>query len=150
MLAIEQITRPVAFSDPLNRRRLVASNVKIDVPVASITWGDAGDIAAAHEVEGIPDNPLNFQVINCDDRFTELSRKEDFMRIENPLDSEDYVNLKRPRELIFDRKSENQLNTQNYNKTTIWKTAVETATFSTVDFNSKKCASRFSLTPPND
>lgn len=147
---LESIVRPFQRPDTFRTRRIVAHAEKVEVGTATISWGAAGTIAGAEEVE---DLGVAFTVITCDDEYDE--RPEDRKEVEDRITqvladgtevTENFVDVKRPTYLAFDKKSE--FEKMNYEKTTSWQTAVETATFTTVDINNKKCMSRYNLKPP--
>lgn len=137
------IVRPFQRDVPQSTRRIIASNTKIDVEPAIISWGRAGTIAGAQEIDQVDETGTGFTVLTCDDKYEELDRREQTVRIENPDDPNQYVMEARPTYIAFGKKSE--FEAANYEKTTSFKTAIETAEFSTVDFNNKKCKASYEL-----
>lgn len=140
---LEAVVRPFARPDSLARRRIVASNTKVEVSPAIITFGKSGTIVGAQEIEAIDESGTGFTVITCDDRYEETNRVQQQARIENPDDSDQYVIVNRASQIEFNKVSEWEM--ANYNKTTTWQTAIETAEFSTVNINNKKCKATFDL-----
>lgn len=138
-----EIVRPFETRAPQSKRRLVASNTKIDVDPAIITWGRSGTIPGAQEIVAIDETGVSFQVIDCDDRYEETDRTEVTKRIENPDDPDQYVMVARPTYIAFNKLSEWEK--ANYNKTTEWKTAFEVAGFSTINNSNKMCRSGYTL-----
>lgn len=142
-MSLEQLVRPFARPDALSRRRIVASNLKIEVTPAIISWGAAGSIAGAQEIEAIDEGGTAFTVLSCDDRYEEVDRGERAARVENPDDPNQYVMVNRPTYIAFNKASEWEA--ANYTKTTTWQTAIETAEFSTININNKKCRATYEL-----
>lgn len=147
MAGMEAIVRPFARPNSLATRRIVASNTKIEVGTAVISWGKSGTIAAAHQIDAIDESGTNFTVVTCDDKYDELSRKEDPVRITQTLDDgttnpDNFVDVNRPYELAFRKTSETD---PRQNTTQTWSTSIETAGFSTVGFNNQQCKGVFRL-----
>ena len=144
MIGVEQLVRPIAFSDPLSRRRIVASPDKIEVEAATLVWGAAGTITAPNEIEEVDDG-VNFTVITCDDQFQEVERESVIVRITRVDEAgvevpDEFVDVERPTKLKFER-----VVVSSYNKTTNWTTAVETAVFSTTGGGNQKCYSSYKM-----
>lgn len=148
MAGLESIVRPFARPDSLATRRIVANNTKIEVGAAVISWGKAGAIAAAHQIDAIDETGTSFTVDLIDEEYTEESRKTDVRRIEQTLPNgttnpDNFVDLERPYQVIFKKED---LGSKQPNQTEVWSTAVETANFSTVNPNNKTGKSKFNLT----
>lgn len=147
MAGLESIVRPFARPDSLATRRIVAKREKVEATPAVITWGKAGTLAAAHQIEAIDESGVNFTVVLCDDKYDELSRKEDPVRITQTLDDgttnpDNFVDVQRPYEMSFKKVSETD---PRRNSSQVWSTAIETANYSTVGFNNKQCKGIFRL-----
>lgn len=138
-----EIVRPFESRAPQSKRRLVATNVKLDIEPAVISWGRSGTIAGAREIEAIDETFTSFQVIDCDDRYEETDRKEVTKRIENPDDPDAFVMVARPTFIAFNKLSE--WDKANYNKTTEWKTTFDVAGFATMNNSNKQCRSGYTL-----
>lgn len=146
MAGLEGIIRPFQRPDTLARRRLVATNTKIDVTPAVISWGTSGTLASAHQVDEI-DPGGGFTIISCDDQYEEKSRLIDVRRIEQTLpdgtkNPDNYIDLERPYRVYFEKK---ELASQQRGVTQTWTTAFDTAVFQTMNNDSKKCQSTFTL-----
>lgn len=147
MAGLESIVRPFVRPDSLATRRIIASSEKIEVQPAIISWGTAGNIAAAHQVEEVDQTGTNFVVLNLNDKYTELDRKSDVRRIVQTLpdgttNPDNYVDLNRPYQVIFEKLDPAS---QRQNETQVWSTAFETAQFSTVNNENAKSKSTFNL-----
>lgn len=143
----EQVVRPFQRPDTLARRRLVAANVKVDIQAATISWGTAGTLASAHQVDEI-DPGGSFTVLTCDDKYEETQREVDSRRIVQTLpdgttNPDNFVDLERPYRVYFEKK---ELATQQRGVTQTWTTAFDTAVFRTTSNADKKCRSTFTLT----
>lgn len=145
---LEQVVRPFQRPQTIATQRIVATGEKVEVGTAIISWGQAGTLPGAEEVEEIEEDPVQtaFEVIDCDDEYEELDRNEETVRI-TQIDeagnevAENFVDVKRPKEISFEKLTEKK----PYDKTTTWTTAVETANFSTTDINDKKCKATYKL-----
>lgn len=142
---LEQVVRPFVRPNSLATRRLVATAEKIDVEPAIITWGAVGSIPGAEQVEQLG-GAIN--VITCDDFFDEIdgSRKSNTYRITQKLEdgtevAENFIDIARPYQLAFHKNTDQP----NYDKTTTWKTSIETADFQTNDINDEKCKATYNL-----
>jgi hypothetical protein len=115
MAGIETIVRPFETPNSLARRRLVATNTKIPVSPARISWGSAGTLASAHQVEEVPTDG-SFTVLKCDDAYQEIkdSRKVDVRRIVQVLERDasgnptktnpdNFIDLERPYRVFFEK-----------------------------------------------
>lgn len=147
-MAIESIVRPFARPDSLSRKRLVASREKIEVEPAVISWGRAGTLPTAHQIEAIDETGINFQVINLDDKYTEIDRKVDVRRIEQQLPNgttnpDNYIDLERPYSVRFEKVD---LASSRVNETQVWATSIETTAFRTMNPDqNRKAKSVFNL-----
>lgn len=144
-----EIVRPFERPNALATSRIVATNKKIPAAAATISWGKAGTLPGAQEIEAIDPAGLSFTVLTCDDEYEEIpgTRRNVTKRITqiddngNPV-PENYIDLARPTELYFWKQGDKA---PNYNKTTTWQTNVDTASFSTMNDNNKKCRSNYKL-----
>jgi len=141
---LESIVRPFARPDTLARRRIIASSVKIDVPAATISWGRAGTLPGAQQIEEIDPLGTSFTVLTCDESYDEVrgSRRTVTKRIEKADDPSIYIDVERPTEITFLKASQFP---QNYNKTTTWQTNVETTGFTTVNLSNRACRAIYKL-----
>lgn len=147
MAGLESIVRPFARPDSLATRRIIASAEKIEVGTAVISWGKAGTIAAAHQIDAIDPTGTSFTVDLIDEEYTEQDRLTDVKRIEQMLpdgttNPDNFVDLNRPYQVTF-RKVE--LDSKRPNQTQTWSTAIETAGFSTINKNNQTGRSKFNL-----
>lgn len=146
MAGLEGVVRPFQRPDTLARRRLIASNTKIDVGAANISWGTSGTLASAHQIDEIPVDG-SFTVMLCDDKYEETSRQVDVRRIVQKLpdgtqNPDNFIDLERPYRVYFEKK---ELASQRRNETQTWTTAFDTAAFETTNSGDKKCRSVFTL-----
>jgi hypothetical protein len=154
MAGIESIVRPFARPDWLARRRLVATNTKVPVTPARISWGTSGTLASAHQVDEIPTDG-SFTVLQCDDTYEEIadSRKVDVRRIVQVLERDasgnptktnpdNFVDLERPYRVFFEKV---ELASQQRGVTQTWTTAFDTAVFQTNNLNQNVCKQTFTL-----
>ena len=145
MSNLEQVVRPFQRPDVLARQRIIASSTKITVADAIISWGVAGTVNGAQEIEAIDELGTAFVVLDCDDEYEEIARQSQTRRI-TQVDSagntvpENFVDVQRPTEITFWKAGENA---KNYNKTTTWQTVFATAQFSTINDRNKKCKSNY-------
>lgn len=145
---LESIVRPFVRPNSLSTQRIVASREKVEVEPAIISWGTAGSLASAHQIEAIPEDPgVSFTVLMCDDEYTEKSRQVDVMRIEQTLpdgtkNPENYIDLERPYKVFFEKK---ELASQQRGVTQTFTTRFENTQFSTTNSSNQKCQSKFSL-----
>lgn len=147
MSNLESIVRPFQRPDSLARKRIVASNTKIDVQPAIISWGKSGTITAAHQIDQIDPTGAEFTVITCDDNFTEVGRKVDQIRVEQTLpdgtrNPDNYVDLDRPYQVTMKKESETE---PAKNTTQTWSTSISQSGFKTVGFNNKDCQSKYNF-----
>lgn len=147
MAGIESIIRPFARPDSLATKRIIASSEKIDVQAAVISWGKAGTIAAAHQIDAIDETGSSFTVDLIDEEYDEQSRKTDTRRITQTLpdgttNPDNFVDLDRPYQVTFEKV---ELDGKRPNETQVWSTSIETAGFSTVNPANKKGRSKFNL-----
>lgn len=63
-----------------------------------LCWGQVGKLAEGKLVVGD-----SFEVLDCDERHNEISRKTDDIRIENPDDSEQWVEVRRANETTYNK-----------------------------------------------
>lgn len=106
MAGLEGVIRPFVRPDTLARRRLVASNTKVDVTPAIISWGTSGTLASAHQVEQVDPDGVTIEI--CKDDYVETKRFSDVMRIEQKLpdgtfNPDNFVDLDRPYKVYFER-----------------------------------------------
>lgn len=146
MAGLESIVRPYQRPDTLARRRLIASNTKIDVTPAVISWGTGGTLASAHQIDEIPQDG-SFTVLTCDDQYEETKRLVDVRRIVQTLPNgttnpDNFIDLERPYRVYFEKK---ELASQQRGITQTWTTAFDTAQFETTNNSDKKCQSTFTL-----
>jgi hypothetical protein len=144
-MGFEILVRPFERPQSIQRKRLVASNTKIDVSPARITFGQAGQIASPTQIE---DAGSTFSVLTCDDKYIESSRQTTQMRIVQKLpdgtqNPDNFVDLDRPYEVKFEKI---ELASQKRGETQVWSNTFETAQFETTNPNTQnKCQSTFEL-----
>lgn len=145
---LEKIVRPFQRPDSLSTKRIVATEEKIQVSPATLSWGRPGTLPAAHQIEAIDETGISFTVVNSDDKFTELDRKVDVRRIEQTLpdgtlNPDNYIDLERPYTVRFEKVD--KIATRQ-NETQVWSTAIETEGFRTMNPNNdRKGKSIFNL-----
>lgn len=147
MAGIESIVRPFARPDSLATRKIIASAEKVDVATAVKTWGVAGQIAAAHQIEAIDETGVNFTVKLIDEEYDEQERKTDVRRIIQTLpdgttNSDNFVDVNRPYQVTFTKV---ELDSKRPNETQVWSSAFETAGFTTMNKNNQTGRSKFNL-----
>lgn len=76
-----------------------------------LCWGKVGNLPEGTLVTGD-----SFEVLDCDERHNEKSRKTDDIRIENPDDSEQWVEVRRANEIVF-KKTEKKVKAPKNNST---------------------------------
>lgn len=136
-MPLESIVRPFQRPDRLATRRLIAASTKIDVGEAVISWGKAGTIPGATQIdEPDEDSSFSFTVKDCDEGFQELSRKVTPIRIEQEGVPENFVIFNRIDEMKMTKdtkpKESNTTNWVSYveialanSTTTTWRTAFD-------------------------
>lgn len=68
-----------------------------------LCWGKAGKLA-----EGQLDTGDSFELVDCDEKHKEASRKTDNIRIENPEDDQQWVEVQRANTLVFNKTEKKQ------------------------------------------
>lgn len=68
-----------------------------------LCWGQVGKLAEGELVTGD-----SFEVLDCDERQKEASRRTDNIRIENPDEPEDWVEVDRANTLVFHKTEKKQ------------------------------------------
>lgn len=147
MAGLESIVRPFVRPDSLATRKLIASREQVEVTDATISWGEAGTLAAAHEIDQIDPTGLDFTVKLIDEEYIEQERKTDVRRIEQTLPNgttnpDNFVDLDRPYKITFKKMDPAS---SRPNQTQVWSTSIETANFKTLNPNKKDTNSRFNL-----
>lgn len=145
MAGFEILVRPFERPAPIQKRRLVASNEKIEVTPARITFGQAGQLAQPTQIDDASDS--SFTVKLCDDKYVETARKTDQLKITQTLPNgtknpDNFVDLDRPYEVKFEKI---ELASQQRGETQIWSNTFETAQFETTNSANKKCVGTFEL-----
>lgn len=119
MQNLEQIIRPFQNTDVLSRRRIISNSTKGATEEVVIEWGAPGDAPAATEITHDPaTGGISFEVVHCDDKFSEKDRKFDTIRISQPDNPENYVDVQRINKITFNKKSEGNNMTMYNNSTT--------------------------------
>lgn len=144
---MEALVRPFQRPDRFIRQRLIAARAKQDVSSAVISWGAAGDVPTPHQIEDASDF-FNFQLVDCNDRYTEASRRTTPQRITNPNDSGQYIDWDRIEQITFTKNEKQDPEASVANKlatsfTTHW--AIGSDWHVVFDPDNRKCQSRFSL-----
>lgn len=147
MQSLEQIIRPFQSRDILSNRRIVSKSTKIPTQEVIVEWGTAGEMPAATEIEKDEEGGINFQVVDCDDKYDEKDRKFNTIRIENPDDPSQYVMVERINQITFNKKSESQNMTMYNNSTTTFVPVpnFDNNTYFSNDDDNKQCNSAFIL-----
>lgn len=148
-MALESIVRPFQRPNSLATRRIVASAEKIDVAPAIISWGKAGTLAQAHQIDEIDESGVNFTVVSCDDEYREDTAKTkiDVRRIVQTLpdgttNPDNFVDLERPYQVFFEKK---ELASSLRNTTTSWSTWFPDSAVYGTSTNKSKCQATFNL-----
>lgn len=147
MAGLESIVRPFARPNSLATRRIVASSDKISVDPAIISWGQAGTIAAAHQIDAIDPTGAEFTVVSCDDQYEQVNQLIDVRRIVQKLpdgttNPDNFIDLERPYKVYFEKK---ELASSQRNTTTTWSTTfADSSVFGSVK-NESKCQATFTL-----
>lgn len=114
-MSLEQLVRPFARPDTLSRRRIIASNTKVEVQPAILSWGTAGSIDSPREVEAVDPLLIAVELKKDHDEFTEpapgMRREVERVRVENPDDPNQYVMVERIRRISFQKPVSNTLAT---------------------------------------
>lgn len=150
MPGLESIVRPFERPNWLATRRLIAAREKIDVEPAIISWGKAGTIPGATQIdEPTADSFLNFTVQDCNDRFTELNRSTTSVRVTQEGVPENFVDFNRIDQIAFQKDTKPQ-----QSSSTQWVSYVETAlasspttTWQTAADAAFKCNNTYKLKP---
>lgn len=101
-----EVIRPFETPLPLNQDRVVPSVVKQAAQVSQLIWGKVGKLPAP-----IEENPafMSFKVINPGDQdLAETTRQSQNVRVQNPNDSTQYVEVARVQNITFRGGSSNQ------------------------------------------
>lgn len=148
MQSLEQIIRPFQVTDILSKRRIVSNSTKIETDAAVVEWGRSGDAPAASEIEhNAETGDFAFEVVHCDDKFSEKDRKFKSIRIEQPDNPENYIMVERINRITFDKKSEaNNMTMYNNSSTSFVEMPMfDNNSYFADDPNGNKCNSEFSL-----
>lgn len=70
-----------------------------DVVPGRLCWGQVGSLPSAELVEGD-----SFETVNCDEQHDEVTRETQDVRIENPEEPEDWVEVERPNTFRMNKK----------------------------------------------
>lgn len=63
-----------------------------------LCWGSVGKLPT-----GVLDTADSFEVLDCDERHAEVSRTSDDIRIENPDDSEQWIEVNRAKKTVYNK-----------------------------------------------
>jgi hypothetical protein len=144
----ESIVRPFARPNSLATRRIAAKST-VEVTPAVISWGTAGTLASAHQIDEVDEEGGGFTVLRCDDEYEEVSGKRlvDVRRIEQTLpdgttNPDNFIDLERPYRVYFEKK---ELASQKRGVTQTWVTRFDTQVWSTMKNDNDKCQSKFNL-----
>jgi sensor domain CHASE-containing protein len=151
MQSIEQIVRPFQSPAVISTRRIVSNSTKIPTDDVLVEFGAAGDMPAAEKVEDAQDDGgVNFQVVTCDDKYSEKDRRFKTVRIENPDNPENYVMVARINEIKFNKRSEGENMTMYNNSATTFVPVpmYDNNNWFKNDENKDKCAAAYSLKNP--
>lgn len=148
MAGLESIVRPFARPNSLATRRIVASAEKVEIGTAVISWGKAGTLAAAHQIDAIDETGVNFTVDLIEEQYDEKDRKTDQIRITQTLPSgtknpDNFVDLDRPYQVNFLKVD--LAGSKRRNETQIWSTAFDAAGYSSMTNNNKTGKAKFNL-----
>lgn len=72
------------------------ADANADSTPGHLCWGKVGKLAEGELVVGD-----SFEIVDCDEKHKEKSRKTDNIRIENPDDSEQWIEVERANEMLF-------------------------------------------------
>lgn len=97
MSGLEGIVRPFQQPDRLTRKRIVATNTKLDINPVSLTWGEAGNLPE-------PQVGVNF-TLKKEKQHVAIEVISKPVRIENPDDPTQYVMVSRPTSIKFKEKA---------------------------------------------
>lgn len=97
MSGLEGIVRPFQQPDRLTRRRIVATNTKLDVNPVSLTWGEAGTLPE-------PQVGVGFS-LKKEKQHVAIEVNYKPVRVENPDDPSQYVMVNRPTSIRFKEKA---------------------------------------------
>lgn len=137
MAGLEGIIRPFEWPNRLATRRLIAAREQVDVTPAILSWGAAGTIPGATQIdEPDEESSFSFTVKDCTEGFQELSRKVTPIRIEQEGVPENFVIFNRIDQMKMKRdtksKGSNTTNWVSYvevalenSTTTTWRTAFD-------------------------
>lgn len=141
---LEQIVRPFQAPTTLAKRRIVASNAKLDVEPATITWGTAGGLPSAVQKEDVQDGS-EFKVIDCNDQYQETSRKTEQKRVSNPNNPDDYLIIELTNRVSFlkNEKGRTAADKVATSYTTNWSIGPDFRTV--ISSDNKKCQATYSL-----
>jgi hypothetical protein len=148
MQNLEQIIRPFQITDVLSKRRIISNSTKLDTEEVIVEWGRSGDAPAASEVEHDAETGgIGFEVVHCDDKYSEKDRKFKTVRIEQPDNPENYIMVDRINQITFDKKSEANNMTMYNNSTTsfVAMPMFDNNSYFADDPNGNKCNSSFEL-----
>jgi hypothetical protein len=145
---LEELVRPFQRVYFLRSEPIYVTEVSAPTSGGTKTWGQAGTVPAAVAVAaGTDPNNFGFQLEDCADRYAETSRTTDKVRVVNPTDSSQYVDVNRIKGIHFYKmpKSSWQFQTPS----THW---AETDYFAGSPFGDVKqadaCGSQYNLHPP--
>lgn len=141
---LEALVRPFQRPDLFSRPRLIAARGKDAVSSAVISWGAAGDVPSATQIDSVPSDPTNFQLRTCNDRFTETTRTTSRQRVSNPNDASQFVDFDRVETISFQKDETGRTASDKVAVayTTSWSIGSD---FHVVFDDNKRCDSRYAL-----
>jgi hypothetical protein len=99
---LEELVRPFQRIDLLRVEKIYVQETQAPGDPGTKTWGKVGTVPDAVQVTpGDDPNVVGFQVENCGDNLSETSRGTDTVRVTNPSDSSQYVDVSRIRTIHF-------------------------------------------------
>lgn len=102
-----RIVRPFERPGTIATKRIVSTAEKIDVGPAVFTWGRAGASINAEQLDD-PPPPIEFAFeVKTKKTFQETFRLSDVIRVRNSDDPNQFVDVKRPRKVKYEKREAN-------------------------------------------
>lgn len=100
MISLERIVRPYQAPPGVAFGRIVSRTVAPSTDLATITWGDTGNLPTPVQ-EDVPNDGGGFNVEVCDTDYKETDRTVQPIRITNPTDENQFVVIDRVKSMSF-------------------------------------------------
>lgn len=144
---LEQAVRPFQDAGNIASRQIVSKQIKKSRQRSRVVWGGIGTLPVADmEDTGTDPAGYSFKLEQCSDTYKEHKRETEQVRVSNPNDSSQYVDIDRIKLISFAHSTDAKLLSAFSTETTAFAdTAIaDDAVFGTVSKNDK-CKATYTL-----